>query len=96
MFEGVVGFDFIFVDIDYLMFCFGEVYLIYVEVVFCGVFNGDLGIVVVYINVLCQWVYNNDVGNILEVDFNLDFIFDECSCELYWEGVCCIDFICFG
>jgi hypothetical protein len=94
--EGVAGSDPTFADTDYPMFRFGEVHLTYAEAVLRGASNGDLGTAVAYINALRQRAYNNDAGNISEADLNLDFILDERSRELYWEGVRRTDLIRFG
>lgn len=85
------------VDIDFLMFCLGDIYLMYVEVVVCGG-EGSKVSVVEYINVFCKCVYGDDKYNIFEnwlEENNFCNLLDECGCELYWEGICCIDLVCF-
>lgn len=82
--DGLVGFDLIFLDIDFFMFCLVDVYLMYVEVVLRGGL-GSILIVVEYVNRVLIRVYGDVFGNIVQVDLSFDFILDECVRELVWE-----------
>ncbi|WP_339755827.1 RagB/SusD family nutrient uptake outer membrane protein [uncultured Winogradskyella sp.] len=72
-------------DIDFPMFRLADAYLMYAEAVLRGG-GGSTGTAVDYINKLRERAYGDTSGNIAEADLNLDFIIDERSRELYWEG----------
>tara|TARA_R110002124_G_scaffold331_13_gene1451 strand:+ start:5864 stop:7495 length:1632 start_codon:yes stop_codon:yes gene_type:complete len=72
-------------DIDFPMFRLADAYLMYAEAVLRGG-GGSTGTAVGYINKLRERAYGDTSGNIAEADLNLDFIIDERSRELYWEG----------
>jgi len=74
-----------FVDIDYPLFRLAEMYLIYAEGTLRGG-TGSLTTATGYVNALRERAYGNSTGNIADADLNLDFILDERSRELYWEG----------
>ena len=75
-----------FADIDFPLFRLAEMYLIYAEGVARGSSNGSINQAVNYINKLRQRAYGNNSGDIMATDINLDFILNERSRELYWEG----------
>jgi starch-binding outer membrane protein, SusD/RagB family len=82
---GAQGSNQTFVDIDIPLFRLAEMYLIYAEAVKRGG-TGDINIATGYINNLRARAYGNASGNIVPNDLTLDFILDERSRELYWEG----------
>lgn len=66
------------VYVDFLFFCLGEIYLMYVEVVFRGGQGGDRVIVFCYVNDLCKRVYSDKMlVFIFDFDLILNFIIDE-------------------
>lgn len=85
-----------FVDTDYPMFRLADAYLMYAECVLRGGSGGDLNTALGYINALRERAYGNTTGNIASSDLTLDFILDERSRELYWEGHRRTDLIRFG
>ncbi len=74
-----------FVDTDLPLIRLAEIYLNYAEATLRGG-GGDLGIAASKINELRGRAYGNDSGNITSAVLNLDFILNERSRELYWEG----------
>lgn len=85
-----------FVDTDYPMFRLADVYLMYAEAVLRGGQGGDLGTALGYVNQLRERSYGDANGNISSSDLTLNFILDERSRELYWEGHRRTDLIRFG
>ncbi|MDX1907583.1 MAG: RagB/SusD family nutrient uptake outer membrane protein [Bacteroidia bacterium] len=83
-----------FPDTDFPLFRLADVYLMYAEAVLRGGTGGDLGTALGYVNALRQRAYGNADGNVTEL--TLDFILDERSRELYWEGHRRTDLIRFG
>ena len=75
-----------FVDTDIPVIRLAEIYLNYAEAVLRGGAGGDKGTALNYINQLRARGYGNNSGNITNADLTLDFILDERSRELYWEG----------
>jgi len=71
-----------FVDTDLPIIRVAEMYLNYAEAALRG--GGDTGLALTYINQLRARAYGNNSGNVSSI--NLDFILDERSRELYWEG----------
>ncbi|MDM1072973.1 RagB/SusD family nutrient uptake outer membrane protein [Empedobacter brevis] len=71
-----------FVDTDLPMIRLAEMYLNYAEAALRG--GGDTGLALNYINQLRQRAYGDNSGNVTSI--NLDFILDERSREMYWEG----------
>ena len=61
-------------------------YLNYAEATIRGG-SGDVGTAVSLINEIRERAYGNSSGNISSGDLTLDFILDERSRELYWEGL---------
>lgn len=76
-----------FVDTDLPLIRLAEIYLNYAEAVLRGGSGGNLNTAVGYINELRERAYGNSSGNITEADLTLDFVLDERSRELYWEGL---------
>lgn len=83
-----------FSDVDFPLFRLAEVYLNYAEAVKRGGTGGSDALAVTYINNLRQRAYGNVTGNISSYD--LPFILNERSRELYWEGLRRTDLIRFG
>lgn len=82
-------------DIDFPMFRLADAYLMYAEAVLRGG-GGSASTAVGYINELRGRAYGNTNGNITQSNLDLDFIIDERSRELYWEGHRRTDLIRFG
>jgi hypothetical protein len=74
-----------FADTDLPIIRLAEIYLNYAEAVVRGG-GGDLGTAAAKINELRERAYGSTSGNITAGDINLDFILNERSKELYWEG----------
>ncbi|WP_298880571.1 RagB/SusD family nutrient uptake outer membrane protein [uncultured Polaribacter sp.] len=74
-----------FVDTDLALIRLAEIYLNYAEATLRGG-AGDLGLAVTKINELRERAYGNTSGNISSGDLTLEFVLDERSRELYWEG----------
>ncbi|PHQ55769.1 MAG: RagB/SusD family nutrient uptake outer membrane protein [Lutibacter sp.] len=74
-----------FVDTDLPLIRLAEIYLNYAEATVRGG-GGNLAIAADKINELRERAYGNNSGNISSGDLNLDFILNERSRELYWEG----------
>jgi hypothetical protein len=75
-----------FVDTDIPLIRLAEIYLNYAEATIRGG-SGDVGTAVSLINEIRERAYGNTSGNISSGDLTLDFILDERSRELYWEGL---------
>ena len=73
------------VDTDLALIRLAEIYLNYAEAVLRGG-GGDMNLAVSRINELRLRAYGNTSGNISSSDLTLDFVLDERSRELYWEG----------
>lgn len=85
-----------FVNIDYPMFRLADAYLMYAEAVLRGGSGGTAAQALAYINDLRQRAYSDATGNIILSAMTLDFILDERSRELFWEGHRRTDLIRFG
>lgn len=83
-----------FPDTDFPYFRLADVYLMFAEAVLRGATNGTTQEAIGYINQLRTRAYGNSTGNITSLDLN--FIIDERSRELYWEGTRRSDLIRFG
>lgn len=83
--DGNPGVDDDFVDTDFPMFRLSDVYLMYAEAHLRGG-GGSLGLAVDYVNDIRQRGYEDNSGDITSGELTLDFILDERSRELYWEG----------
>lgn len=81
-----------FVDTDLPIIRVAEMYLNYAEAALRG--GGDTGLALTYINALRARAYGNASGNVTSI--NLDFVLDERSRELYWEGTRRTDLIRFN
>ena len=75
-----------FVDTDYPLFRLADVYLMYAEAVLRGATTGNATSALGYVNAIRTRAYGNANGNITAAQLTLDFILDERSRELYWEG----------
>lgn len=93
---GALGSDNTFVDTDFPLFRYAEVYLNYAEAVIRGGTGGDANTALGYINQLRQRAYGNTTGNITSGQLSLSFMIDERGRELYWEGFRRTDLIRFG
>lgn len=91
--DGSPGKDNAFADTDFPMFRLGDVYLMYAEAVLRGGTGGSKGQAVIYLNELRS---RAKASTISESDLTLDFIIDERSRELFWEGHRRTDLIRFG
>lgn len=85
-----------FSDIDFPIFRLGEQYLNYIEAVLRGGTGGDMATALTYANLLRTRAYLNTSGNIATVNLTLDYVIDERSRELYWEGLRRTDLVRFG
>jgi hypothetical protein len=74
-----------FVDTDLPLIRLAEIYLNYAEAALRGG-GGDVSLALTKINELRERAYGSTNGNISSGDLTLDFILDERSRELYWEG----------
>ena len=76
-----------FVDTDYPVFRLADVYLMYAEAVLRGATTGNATTALGYLNAIRTRAYSgSSSGNITAGQMTLDFILDERSRELYWEG----------
>ncbi|UMB61829.1 RagB/SusD family nutrient uptake outer membrane protein [Lutibacter sp. A80] len=74
-----------FTDTDLPLIRLAEIYLNYAEATLRGG-GGDLSYATSKINELRTRAYGNTSGNVNTSDIDLDFVLDERSRELYWEG----------
>ena len=74
-----------FTDTDLPIIRLAEIYLNYAEVAALGL-GGDKQTAVSYINELRERAFGNTSENITSADLTIDFVKDERSRELYWEG----------
>jgi len=82
-------------DTDVPLIRLAEIYLNYAEATLRGG-NGNLGLAATKINELRERGFGNSSGNINTSDLSLDFILDERSKELYWEGQRRTDLVRYG
>lgn len=80
---GVAGPDPTFVDTDFPMFRLADIYLMYAEAVVRGGAGGTMGEAVNYVNLLRTRASSSLIASSA---LTLDFLIDERSRELYWEG----------
>ena len=85
-----------FVDTDYPMFRLADVYLMYAEATLRGASTGNATTALGYVNAIRTRAYGNATGNITSAQMTLDFLLDERSRELYWEGTRRTDLIRYG
>jgi len=84
-------------DIDMPIFRLPEMYLIYAEAVLRGGTGGDINTALGYINTMRTRAYKGSTaGNITLTGLTTDFILDERSRELYWEGFRRTDLVRYG
>src|SRR6188768_2537636 len=83
---GAKGKNATFVDTDFPLFRYADVYLMYAEAVKRGGSGGDVNSAVTLVNDLRERAYGDDSGNIIAADLTLDFILDERARELHWEA----------
>ena len=74
-----------FVDVDFPMFRLADAYLMYAEAFLRGG-GGSASEAAEYINMLRERAYGSTAGNISTSDLNFEFILNERSRELHWEG----------
>ena len=84
-----------FADTDLPLIRLAEIYLNYAEAVLRGG-GGSTATAVAKINELRERAYGNNSGDITAADLNLNFILNERSRELYWEGLRRTDLIRYG
>lgn len=94
--DGSLASDTQFPDTDFPLFRLGDVYLMYAEAVLRGGSGGDSGTALTYVNNLRRRGYGNDSGAITSSQLTTDFILDERSRELYWEGTRRTDLVRYG
>jgi starch-binding outer membrane protein, SusD/RagB family len=85
-----------FVNTDFPMFRLADAYLIFAEAVVRGGTGGSRAEALGYINALRERAYGNTSGNITDTEMTEDFILDERSRELFFEGHRRTDLIRFG
>lgn len=83
-----------FPDTDFPYFRLADVYLMIAEAVLRGGTGATASDAVTYVNLLRARAYGNSSGNVSSIDLN--FIIDERSRELYWEGTRRSDLVRFG
>jgi len=84
---GIAGPNSTFVDTDFPLFRLADAYLMYAECAVRGASGATLAQAVTYVNALRERANNgNSSANISAADLTLDFILDERSRELHWEG----------
>ena len=84
-----------FADTDLPLIRLAEIYLNYAEATLRGG-GGDLSVATSKINELRARAYGSTAGNITSSDVTLDFVLDERSRELFWEGQRRTDLIRYG
>lgn len=90
---GAVGVDPTFVDTDFPMFRLADVYLMFAEAVVNGGTGGTMSEAVEFINLLRVRANSTTISS---GELNLNFLINERSRELYWEGHRRQDLIRFG
>jgi len=84
-----------FVDTDLALIRLAEIYLNHAEAILRGG-GGDLNLATANINELIERGYGNSDYNITSSELTLDFILNERSRELYWEGQRRTDLVRYG
>ena len=92
---GAPGSNKAFPDTDFPMFRLADAYLIYAEAVLRGG-GGTRAQALQYVNLIRRRAYGSTAGDITDAQLTLDFILDERSRELLWEGYRRQDLIRFG
>jgi hypothetical protein len=85
-----------FVNTDFPMFRLADAYLMYAEAVVRGGAGGSRAEALSLINELRERAYGNTNGNITDAEMTADFILDERSRELFFEGHRRTDLIRYG
>jgi starch-binding outer membrane protein, SusD/RagB family len=85
-----------FSDIDFPVFRLAEMHLNYIEAVLRGGTGGDNATALAYANAIRARAYGNTSGSIAANALTLDYLQDERSRELHWEGLRRTDLIRFG
>jgi hypothetical protein len=94
---GVAGQNTTFVDTDFPLFRLADVHLMYVECAIRGAAGTNMSTALSYVNALRQRANNGStIANVNQSALTLDFILDERSRELHWEGHRRQDLIRFG
>ena len=94
---GVAGQNTTFVDTDFPLFRFADVYLMYAECALRGAPNATLPTALTYVNMLRERANNGaTTANITASQLTLDFMLDERSREMHWEAHRRQDLIRFG
>ena len=94
---GSPGVNSTFVDTDFPVFRLGDVYLMYAECAVRGASEATMSQALEYVNMLQERANNgSEDNNISMAELNLDFLINERSRELYWEGHRRQDLIRFG
>jgi starch-binding outer membrane protein, SusD/RagB family len=93
--NGSAGSDPTFSDIDFPLFRLGDAYLMYAEANVRGG-GGSSAEALGYVNALRSRAYGNETGNVPADSLNLNFLLNERSRELHWEGYRRTDLIRFG
>lgn len=94
--DGTPGTDAYSPDGDVPLFRLAEIYLNYAEAVLRGGNGGSKSEALQYVNDLRKRGYGNESGLIAEANLTLDFLLDERSRELYWEGLRRTDLVRYG
>ncbi|WP_232798033.1 RagB/SusD family nutrient uptake outer membrane protein [Salinibacter altiplanensis] len=84
--EGETGANSTFPDTDYPMFRLADAYLMYAEAVARGAGNGSMSKAVGLVNDLRERAYGDQSGTITSGELTPEFVLDERSRELIWEG----------
>jgi hypothetical protein len=92
---GQAGSNLTFPDTDFPMFRLADAYLMYAEAVLRGG-GGSRATALGYVNQLRRRAFGGAAGDITDAQLTLDFILDERSRELLWEGHRRQDLIRFG
>jgi hypothetical protein len=82
-------------DVDYPVFRMGDAYLMYAEAVLRGG-GGSEELALSYVNALRERAFGDVSANITQAELTLEFLLDERSRELLWEGHRRTDLIRFG
>lgn len=90
---GAPGSDVDHADTDFPMFRLADVHLMYAEATMRGASNGNASRALDLVNDLRERAYGDNSGNISSSELDLDFLLDERSRELYFEGQRRLDLI---
>lgn len=93
---GELGSSLAWPDTDFPMFRLADIYLMYAEAVVRGGQGGDINTALGYVNQLRARGYGDNNHAITSSQLTKEFILDERSRELYWEGTRRTDLIRYG